>query len=567
MTLYASMTELRAYEGARIDKIQQPEKDELLLTLRAGGSNPKLLISASAMNCRLQLTNTKRPNPVEPPMFCMLLRKRIAGGRIVSVSQPEHDRVVDIKIEAQNELGDMERYTLYAEIMGKHSNIILAGENGVILDSIRRVGPGVSNKRLVLPGLGYERPPRQDKRAPDALSEEDLYNIIASSERPNKQLSNEVFGLSPQMAESLIESLGGAQDGRALAKRLYDYYIRLDAGEFEPYSLLNEFSEPAAVFPFRPSVRAEACRRESSLHEALDAFYAQSDISARMQRHGASIRRILQNNQERCEKKLSMYSEALHSDEDIERTRLFGELITANLHAMKHGAFEAVLMNYYEDPPAPLIVPLEPQLSPNENAQRYYKKYQKLRSARDMAKTQLEETRAELDYIDALFESLTKCTTDTELEELRAELTAAGYIRPEKGKKQKKLPQSKPLRFISSDGIEILVGKNNTQNDYITLRVADLDDYWFHTKDIPGSHVIVRSSQAEPPRATMEEAALLAAYYSKARGGENIAVDFTKRRNVKKPSGAKPGMVIYLTNRTAYVTPDEACIKRIAPAT
>jgi predicted ribosome quality control (RQC) complex YloA/Tae2 family protein len=296
--------------------------------------------------------------------------------------------------------------------------------------------------------------------------------------------------------------------------------------------------------------------------EAMDALYADYDVREHMRRRGQAIRRILQNNIERCEKKLSLYAQAIEADENIEQYRLYGELITANLHALRQNAAEAAVMNYYLDPPGYTVIPMDKRYTPNENAQRYYKKYQKARSAKKIAITQRTQTLEELSYLEGQLDNMDKCTTDAELAELEQELKEQGYMRAEKTKgKPKKLPESKPLHYLASDGTDIFVGKNNLQNDQLTLRFAGENDRWLHTKEIPGSHVIITSDK--PSDATLVEAAMLAAWYSKARGGANVAVDYTPRKYVKKPSGAKPGMVIYTTNRTVYVTPEEGTVKKL----
>lgn len=568
LSLYASTIEIAALAGGKIDKIQQPERDELILNIRKDGVNHRLLLSASASHCRAQLTDIKRDNPAEPPMFCMLLRKKLTGGRMISAVQPNFDRVLNITIEAQNDLGDTVNYTLVAEIMGKYSNIILVNEKGIVLDAIRHVGIGVSNKRLVMPGLTYELPPQQDKRDPRQAQEADFVAVLTEAGgRVDKMLSSAFFGLSPVMAGELCASVCTVNDCSALtdeeaeelAKHLRIFYFDLTQGRFNPYLVLNEYNEPMGVFPFKPN--SEHIKQMPTLASALDSYYEQYDIASRMQRHGASIRRILQNNIDRCEKKLALYNEAIDSEKDTEKLKLFGELITANLHMLKQGAEEAALINYYLDPPEPIVVPLERQLSPNDNAQRYYKRYQKAKAAKEMAFKYREETLRELEYLDGQMDNLSKCTAIAELSELGDELCEQGYIKRDKKRKAQKVPATKPMHFISSDGTEIFVGKNNRQNDYLTLRLADGDDYWLHTKNIPGSHVIIKNSA--PSKQTLYEAAMLAVYYSKARGSENVPVDFTPRRYVKKPAGAKPGMVIYTTNRTAYVTPDEVLIKSL----
>lgn len=307
-------------------------------------------------------------------------------------------------------------------------------------------------------------------------------------------------------------------------------------------------------------------RPAESIGAAYDAFCAQHDIYERMQRHGASVRKVLQNNIERCEKKLSLYAEAMNATQSMERNRLYGELLTANLHSLKQNVKAAAVLNYYLDPPAMIEIPLDPRFSIGDNAQRYYKKYQKQKAARDMAGAQREQTLAELAYLEGQLDNLGKCAGDAELSELVEELREQGYLKREKGaKKTKKQEASKPMCFQASDGCaRIYVGKNNRQNDTLTLRFAEGEDIWMHTKNIPGSHVIIKCN-GEPSNQTLHEAAMLAAYYSRARGGANVPVDYTPRKYVKKPAGAKPGMVIYSTNRTAYVTPEEALIKTLRP--
>ena len=571
LNLCASAAEIRAaLTGGKIDKIYQPEKDELLLHVRAGGETHKLLLSASAAHGRAQLTSVKRINPVEAPMFCMLLRRRILGGRIVLVEQPDLDRTLIIRIEAENELGDMETFSLVCEIMGKHSNLILLNGANVILDAARHVGAGVSNVRFVLPGLTYAPPPPQDKKNPLIAGEGDFYSALQGEGRLDKALSNAFFGLSPAMAQSLgfctVESNDLAQltdaQKKELVKALKAFYAKLAEGRFEPCVTLNEYSEPMGVYPFIP--KGIAVRREETLGAALDAFYEQLDVAERIARRSTSVRKILQNNVVRVEKKLSLYNDALGSAEETEKLRLFGELITANLHAIKRGVSEAVLLNYYEDPPQLVSVKLDPKYSPSDNAQRYFKKYQKAKAAREMAVKQREQALEELSYLEGQLDNLDKCSTDAELSELHEELVTLGYVKREKTRqKPQRLAPSKPACYISLDGTEIYVGRNNTQNDYLTLRFASGEDFWLHVKDIPGSHVIIKSG-GEPSKETLYEAALLAAYFSKARKGINVAVDYTPRKYVKKPSHAKPGMVIYTTNKTAYVTPDEAEVKRIS---
>ena len=568
LSLYSAMNELnKRLAGGKIDKIQQTDKEELLLMVRSLGQTYRLLINASAADNRVQLTELKKQAPSEAPMFCMLLRKRIAGGKIVRFEQERLDRVLKISIETYNDLGDLSVFALYCELMGKHSNIILANEKGVIVDAIKHVGLGMSSVRFVMPGLEYSAPPAQDKQDPSKASADDFSMAMCMVGMSiAKALSNAFFGLSPAVAAQLVARYTdktectqlSEAERKELAERLAAFYADMAQGKEKASAVLNALGETEAVYPF--AIAGGGIKLYDSIGEALDGLYINSDRREWAKRHGASARKVLQNNIERCEKKLALYADALNSGEQMEKCRLYGELLTANLHSLKSGTDTAAVDNYYADPVERIAIPLDRQLTPGENAQRYYKKYQKLKAARDMAIVQREQTLSELNYLEGQLDNLTKCTAENELSELIEELKEQGYIKRDKGgKKKMKLAASKPMHFVSSTGADIYVGKNNRQNDELTLHFASPNDIWMHTKNIPGSHVIVKGA-SEQDTATMTEAALLAAYYSRARGSENVAVDYTPRKYVKKPAGAKPGMVIYTTNKTAYVTPSEEAV-------
>ena len=568
LSLYSAMNELnKRLALGKIDKIQQTDKEELLLMVRSLGQTYRLLINASAADNRVQLTELKKQAPSEAPMFCMLLRKRIAGGKIVRFEQERLDRVLKISIETYNDLGDLSEFALYCELMGKHSNIILVNEKGVIVDAIKHVGLGMSSVRFVMPGLEYSAPPAQDKQDPSKASAGDFSMAMCMVGMGiAKALSNAFFGLSPAVAAQLVARYTdktectqlSEAEREELAERLTAFYANMAQGKEKASAVLNALGETEAVYPF--AISGSGIKLYDSIGEALDSLYINSDRREWAKRHGASARKVLQNNIERCEKKLALYADALNSEEQMEKCRLYGELLTANLHSLKSGTDTAAVDNYYADPVERIAIPLDRQLTPGENAQRYYKKYQKLKAARDMAIVQREQTLSELNYLEGQLDNLTKCTAENELSELIEELKEQGYIKRDKsGKKKMKLAASKPMHFVSSTGADIYVGKNNRQNDELTLRFASPNDIWMHTKNIPGSHVIVKGA-SEQDTATMTEAALLAAYYSRARGSENVAVDYTPRKYVKKPAGAKPGMVIYTTNKTAYVTPSEEAV-------
>ncbi len=571
LSLLAMTHELSVLIGGKIDKVQQPERDALLITVRAGGSNYRLLLCAHPENGRVQFTQGSFVNPKDAPMFCMLLRKRLVGARIERITQENADRVLTIDVNAYNDLGDNVNLSIKVELMGRHSNIVLVSEKGIVLDAIKHVGAGMSSVRMLLPGIAYEAPPAQVKQDPRTADERTFLDALGAHGRINRILSGAFFGLSPKHASLLCEKIigEGEKDASllspgekaALAKGIFSFYEKANAGEFDYTLVYGETGDAVAVYPFVPTFPKDRCKRMESMSTALDIYYEKRDIQERMRRQSASLQKILQNNLERCEKKLVVFEEALSMQESLEELRLYGEIITANLHALSRGMKTAHLTNYYEDPPALIEVKLDERFSAQENAQRYFKRYQKGKAAKALAVTQREETLQEITYIEGQQNNLEKCTTDEELLEIREELQNEGYVKKQfvKGR-EKKTPLSKPLCYVSSDGIDIYVGKNNKQNDALTLKFAAADNIWLHTKNIPGSHVIIRHD-GEPPQATLLEAAMLAAYYSKARASASVPVDYCPKKYVKKPAGAKPGMVIYTTNRTIYTTPDEAKIR------
>lgn len=577
LSLLAVNTELQALLGGKVDKIQQPERDAIIITVRAGGSNHRLLLCAHPENGRVQLTEQSYPNPAEPPAFCMLLRKRLTGGRITAIEQPDLDRVLRITLEARDELGDTVSLSLVTELMGKHSNICFLNQTETILDCSRHVGAGMSSVRILLPGIVYTPPPPQEKINPLYAEEDMFFDALQGRGSVHKLLSSRFFGLSPDCARQMTSRWSGETeldvqslsdtDRRALARYLYRVYQSFGQGVFSPTIVFNQFREPVAVYAFEPACTAETCETMKSMSAAIDAFYAQRDVLERFRRRSSSAQRVLQNHLDRSYKRLAAADQALHQDEDLEQLRLNGELILSSAHALSRGLKTAKVMNYYLDPPVESIVELDERLSPQENAQRYFKRYQKGKAARALATEQKEKALEEIAYLEGQQDNLNKCATDAELAEIREELVREGYLKPENTRvKPQKIQPSQPLKARSSDGLEIYIGRNNQQNDALTLRFARSEDWWLHTKNIPGSHVIVRC-EGELPEKTLLEAAMLAAYYSKARSSASVPVDYCLRKFVKKPSGARPGMVIYTTNRTIYVTPDESIVKRLEQST
>lgn len=555
--------------GARIEKIYQPEKDELLLHLRSGR---RLLLSANASHCRVQLTNIKRSNPAEPPMFCMLMRKYLTNGRIAAVRQPGLDRILVIDIAATDDLGEPATFSLIAEIMGKYSNVVLVKEDGTIVDAIRHVTPAISTVRVLMPGVFYEYPPAQNKLNPMEVTKEQVEKALdATSGRLDKAILSTFAGVSPAVAAELAEQAAGdalfsfaaLDDARKslCVSRVYAFFENVAKGVFSPTLVVDDFGDPVSYFAYDTHTASPSNKRRfDTMSAALDEYFGLRERADRIRQKSSSIRRILQNNIERCQKKLAQQQENLQSVDVMEQNRLFGELLTANAYRAERGMSEMTVVNYYDPDQKEISIPLDPSLSVSANAQKYFKKYNKQRAAYDMATDQIAKIQEELDYLEGLLSNLDNCAEENDLAEIREELIREGYIRPER-EKRPKTAASKPLHYVSSDGIDIFVGKNNLQNDRLTLRDSDPEDIWLHTKNIPGSHVIIRSKN--PPETTLKQAALLAAWHSKAKNSAQVPVDYTPRKYVKKPSGARPGFVIYTTNKTLYVTPEESAVRAI----
>ena len=540
----------------RIDKITQPERDTIVLVIRAGGTNHRLLLCASPNNARCHLTMSSFSNPLEPPAMCMLMRKQITGARIQEIRQVEGDRIVYVDLDAVNELGDHVLRRLVLEIMGRHSNLLLLDESGRILEATRHVNPEMSRVRQIQPGMTYLPPPAQDKLNPETLTEEKLYERLSAipDARLSRALADTITGLSRGAAEELacrVLQPGETQpsDLKDACRRIADFLKRLPSMA-DPRVLVNENGEAEDVFPMiylsRPT---ENQRPYKTLSEALEVYFGSRDARERLNQKSAAMVRMLKSQMERCQRRMEEY-------------RRMGEAINANLYQLKKGMTEAELPDWNDPEGGTLTVPLDIRLTPSQNAQRYFKKYQKARSAREVAAQQRDKTLEETDYLEGMLLDVDKCVGESELEEIRQELVRTGYMKKNTNRRQQRqLPGSKPYRYLSADGIEILVGKNAAQNDRITLG-AKPDETWLHAKDMPGSHVII-CREGEIPLTTMKQAALLAAWYSKGQRSSLVPVDYTLRRYVKKPSGAAPGKVIYTHQKTAYMTPEEEEIKGI----
>jgi len=568
--------------GGKIDKIYQPGRDEVILALRTPAQgNVRLLLSANPSHPRPQLTQLTRENPDTPPMFCMLLRKHLSGARILSVAQPPLERVVTLTLEAMNELGDRVERRLVLEAMGRHSNLILLDEEGRILDCIRRVesslGTG-SAQRALLPGMFYRLPPPQaklDPMAQDRAALEALLSAAPEEAQADQWLLDTFGGLSPLICRELAFRAGGATDARLhqmgeggrsrLLDELEGLLRSVQENSFTPVMLEKE-GHPSD-FTFQPISQygpAVSCVPFPSFSALLDRFYEQRENQERVRQRGQDLIRSVTNARDRAARKIGLQEQELAATRDRERLRQFGDIITSNLHAMEKGMSRLTAADFY-DPECPQIhIPLDPLLTPQQNAAKYYKEYNKAKTAESILTLQLEKGRRDLDYLNSVLEAIALAEGERDLQEIRQELTDTGYLRrPSKARDRGKRVASKPMEFRSSSGLRISVGKNNTQNDLLTTKQAFKSDLWFHTQKIHGSHVILWTEGGQPDLTSIQEAAQLAAWFSQGRESGKVAVDYTPVKYVKKPGGARPGMVVYTTYETAYVAPDGELARRL----
>lgn len=555
--------------GARVSQIHQPNRDELILAVRTHSGNKKLLISARANSPRVHFTRYAPENPASPPMLCMLLRKKLCGAKISEVRQPQLERLIFIDFDAANDLGDAVELTIAIEIMGKYSNVIFMDENGVIIDALKRVDPTMTTQRLVLPSMKYELPPQQNKLNILKCEPKEVLDKIQALPKPeklNKAILSVVQGVSPIICRELEYLVAGSEDiysdmlSSQYLKRL-DYYIgkltdcvRNTSGA--PYCVAEPKGKPRDIAFMGIAQYGSAMRltRADSFSELLDNFYYERDRADRMKVKGQDLLKLLTNASERLARKINTQRAELEQCADREQLRISGDLIQANLYRIEKGAPFVDLENFYDEDMETIRIKLDPSKSASQNAQKYYKDYRKAKTAEQVLKEQIDLAEKEIEYIDNVFDSLTRAESERELAEIRSELVQTGYIKAPKGnrKDQKPLP---PLEFATTDGFKVLVGRNNRQNDTLTLKTANNNDIWFHTKEIPGSHTILVTNGKEPSDDALMQAAQIAAYHSKARDGSKVPVDYTQVRYVSKPQGAKPGMVIFVNNRAVYVTP------------
>ena len=567
LTLGFLTREMQALVGGRIDRVTQPEKDMVVLVIRSEGRNARLLISASPSMTRFHLTEQSFVNPLEAPMFCMLLRKHLLDGRIQSVEQVGGDRLVRMVIDNRDELGESGARELWLEAMGRHSNLTLV-MNGQIIDAIRHVSADMSRVRQALPGLPFAPPPGQDKLPPEEVCAEALYaRLSAETGRLQKALMKHISGLSPVSSQEMALRLSGLSDPgledldvREICDKAEAFFERLPT--LHPPVLLSDAAGSRTdFFPFpylsRPRERQQPCK---TMSEALDLFYTGRDRAERMAQRSAALKKTLKTHLERDEKKLALQEEELRQANDAERLRLFGELLSAQLYLVRKGARSVEADNYYDPNGGKIVIPLDETLSPAQNAQKYFRKYRKAMAARRTAAEQKTKTLQEIELLEDALLSIGNCETQDDLGDIRRTLEAAGLIRPERGAKRvRKQPESKPYRFVSSDGMTLYVGKNSLQNERL-VKSARGEDMWLHAKDMPGSHVIIAAEGRDIAPQTIMEAAKLAAFYSRGHG-VSVPVDYTLRRHVKKPAGTPAGFVTFTNNRTLLVSASESEIR------
>ena len=569
ITLSCMTTELNnILKDGRVEKVLQPEYDEIILAVRSGGKNRRLVLSASSSNPRIHFTDVQKENPEKAPMFCMLLRKHLAGGKIVGVFQPDFERVVEVHIESRDEMGDTSVKRLIIEVMGRVSNIILADGMGRVLGSIKHIDFSVSQVRQLIPGMLYEMPPSQGKINPLEADKDKFLEMLADySLGADKFLLDTFTGIGPLSAREIAYRATGATDTNCelmspeqkskFADFFVQFFAKIKKGEFSTVLLYKTEGKPwdfsgIDITHYEGAVRVE---KYENINDAVNEFFKTKDFAERMSQKSAGLMKFVDNNIQRCQKKLALQQQKMKDCAGKDKYKIMGDLITANLYRINDGDKSAEVENFYENMEI-IKIELKPELSPSQNAQRYYKLYQKLKNAEIVTKEQMKIAETELDYLESVKENIMIAESEKDINELKDELYQQGYHvkKPEKSKMRKQV--SKPLEFQLSDGFVAYVGRNNMQNDELTLRQSRSNDLWFHTKFIHGSHTVIKTNGRMPSDDVIVEAAKICSYYSKARNSANVPVDYTIIKNVKKPSGAKPGMVIYDNYNTVNVKPE-----------
>ena len=555
-------------QGSRIDKIHQPSKDEVVFHMRKRDGNAKLMLSARSGSARICLTDENFENPQTPPSFCMLLRKYLSGARFISATSVEGERIIMLTFTATSEMGDTVNIDIAAELMGRYANLVVINGDGKIIDAMKRVDADASAVRQLLPGLMYKLPPNRDN--PKFISQTDnvidkVYNFTGTVDQAFLRCSQ---GMGPVVARE-IAYLSGVGDTyadklgefqrtavEAAAKKVVDYY-------YNPvFTVVYNQQGSPSEYSFLPLTQYEGLGTKTfpSINQLLDEYYSEKDKAERLRQKGKDLYRLVQNLVERTTRKQIARREELAQSTDNEKFRIYGELLTANLYQLEKGMKKVEVLNYYDN--STVTIPLDPKLTGNQNAQKYYKEYKRKQTAVKMLTMLIAQGEIELEYLQSVSYSVNNASNEAELMAIRAELHGAGYLKYYKNRDKRQKPQDF-IRYTSSDGFLILVGRNNRQNDRLTMKTARGKDMWFHTKNAPGSHVVVMSEGADIPLTTQNEAAMLAVHHSSRKGNAKVEVDYTFVKNIRKTNDLKPGMVIYDTYETAYIAPDEEIIAKL----
>lgn len=545
--------------NTKINKIHQPHKTDLVFNLRGFGESFSLLISANPTYPRINLTKVKYTNPVTAPMFCMLLRKHLESGVIEHISQVDNERIIHIDIKSKDEIGDIKSLRLIIEIMGKHSNTILINrENNMIIDGIKHVTAAISSYRQIYPGKEYISPPDQNKKNPFIIQREEFLSIINFNEgKLDKQLIENFTGMSPTIAREIVFT-ANLPTKENLWNSYNDIISNIKQNKYEPNIVIGKEKVDFSIIPIT-SFKGDISTF-NTVNECIETFYQNKANRDTVKQKAFDLIKFLNTEKQKNQKKITALLKDLDKGKHAEKFKLYGELITANLFQINRGDKEAKVINYYTENQDTIVIPLDTLKEPNENAQSFFKKYNKLKNSIKFVSEQLEKTKEENNYLETVLTQLDNANVK-DIEEIREELVEQGYLKNKQKKKIRKKKEPELNKFISSEGITIYVGKNNRQNEYLTHKVAAHFETWLHTKDIPGSHVVIKSNNFGEK--TLFDAAMLAAFYSKAKNSSKVPVDYTLIKYVKKPNGSKPGFVIYENQKTIYVTPDEKIIKAL----
>ncbi len=558
MVTYAAVQEFKdKLTLGKIEKIYQPQPEQLLFNIHTKQGKQKLFISSAGNHSAAYLVNETPENPPEPPVFCMVLRKHLSAARISDIVQHENDRIIEIIMETVNELGFSVNKKLIIELMGKHSNVLLIDmATDKIIDSIKHVSIDVNRARQILPGKVYQYPPAQEKTPFTEITSEDMQRLTSSELQPERAIMAEVQGISPALAETLAAAGSASGDTDGCYDKLHSIIYSIDSGEPSPVVYVDDDDKPVDfhITPLTVYENSYNAIEFDTFSEAASYFFSHRESSNTIKQKSNDLMRVVNAHLDKMKLKTQRLNEDLIKAENSEKYRIYGELLTANLHLAKPGASSITVINYYDG--EQLDIPLDPKFSPSKNAQNYYKKYGKSKTAVKEKALQLEEVGREIEYLESVVSFIDRASSIEEIDLIKQELIDSGFIRFRKTKKEsKKASKPKPYSYTISSGKTVLVGRNNKENDWLTLKKASGTDMWFHTKDIPGSHAILFLEGMEPTEEELFETAAIAAFHSKGADSENVPVDYTKVRHVKKPNGAKPGMVIFFHNRTLYVDP------------